>query len=203
MTDGKPASAESDMGAETVLVASFDTPNPVLTERYLAALQAFIARTGGGAAEGAASSVEQGVFGRFDNPVRAARCAVRAANEIRKLSGKHGDQDLFALRIGLATGADAHVDAVRLRNAAAPGEILAAPEIVPAIEGRVDVEKVDVTGRRDTEGRPISAYALTPTLTGQMFRYMPWSSPRRRLVGLAAAVALSVILVIGLLLSPT
>lgn len=195
MTDGKPVSAN----AGTVLAASFDTPNPALTERCLAALQAFIARAGGGAPEGIMSSAEDGVFGHFDNPLQAAQCAVRAALEIRKLSGQHGDDDVFALRIGLAAGADAHTASARLRDAAAPGEILAAPDIAPAIEGRVDVEKVDITGRRDAEGRPIEGYALTPTLTGQVFRYKPWTSPRKRQVGLAVALALIVVAVFGLL----
>ena len=195
MTNGKPASSETG----TVLAASFETPSPALTERCLAALQAFIARAGGGAAPGAVSDIDQGVFGGFDTPLRAARCAVRAAVEIRKLSGKFDDQDVFALRIGLATGADAHIEAARLRDAAAPGEILAAPDIIPTIEGRLDFDKVDVTGRSDATGRPIDAYALTPSLTGQVFRYMPWTSPRKRQIGLAVAAALMLIAALGLL----
>ena len=183
----------------TVLAASFEAPNRALTERYLAALQAFVARAGGRAPEGAVSSVDHGVFGKFDDPLRAARCAVRAAVEIRKLSGKHGDQDVFALRIGLAAGPDGHTEAARLRDAAAPGEILSARDIVPAIEGRIDVDKVDITGRRDAAGRPIDAFALTPTLTGSVFRYMPWTSPRKRLFGLAVAAALMLVAALGLL----
>jgi len=185
----------ADSGA--VLAASFDTPSPAMTERCLAAMQAFVARAGGGPVAAAASGLEQGVFARFDDALQAGRCAVRASVEIRKLSRQQGDSDIFALRIGLAAGANAHADAMRLRDAAAPGEILAAPDIVPAMEGRLDVEKVDISGRRDAEGRAIEGYALTPTLTGQVFRYMPWTSPRRRLIGLLVAGALIAIAVLG------
>ncbi len=104
---------------------------------------------------------------------------------------------MFALRIGLAAGPSAHVDAMHLRDAAAAGEILAAKGIVPAIEGRIDVEKVDISGRRDADGRRIEAFALTPTLTSQVFRYMPWTSPRRRLIGLIVAGALIAIALLG------
>jgi len=183
-----------------VLAASFDTPNPAMTERCLAALQAFITRAGGGPVDSATSGLEQGVFAQFDDVLRAGRCAVRASLEIRKLSRQQGDTDIFALRIGLAGGAGASADAMRLRDAAAPGEILAARDIVPMMEGQLDVEKVDISGRSDAEGHSIDAYALTPTLTGQVFRYMPWTSPRRRLIGLVVAGALIAIALVGRLL---
>ena len=106
---------------------------------------------------------------------------------------------MFALRIGLAAGPSASDQAARLRDAAAPGEILSARDLIPAIEGRVDFDKVDLAGRRDALGRPIDAYALTPAFSGQVFRYMPWTSPRKRQVGLLAALALMAIAVLGLL----
>ena len=66
MSDHKSAShLPSASGA--VLAASFDTPNPALTERCLAALQAFITRAGGGPVDGASSGLEQGVFAQFDD----------------------------------------------------------------------------------------------------------------------------------------
>lgn len=180
-----------------VLAASFETPNPAMTERCLAAMQAFVARAGGGPVAGAESGLEQGVIAGFEDALHAGRCAVRASVEIRKLSRQQGDNDIFGLRIGVAAGGNAPSDAKRLRDAAAPGEILAARDIVPAMEGRLDVEKVDISGRRDAEGLPIDAYALTPTLTGQVFRYMPWTSPRRRLIGLLVAAALIAIALLG------
>ena len=39
----------------------------------------------------------------------------------------------------------------------------------------------------------------TPTLTGSVFRYMPWTSPRKRLFGLAVAAALMLVAALGLL----
>ena len=196
MSDHIPAQAQAASN-DIVLAATFTTPDPRLTERCLAAMQAFVARAGGTAVEGVASGVEQGVIARFDDAVSAARCAVRASVELRKLSAQQGDRGALALHVGLATGDAA--TAVRLRDETAPGEIFAAPEIAHAIEGRVDVEKVDVSGRRDRAGQPIDAFALTPTLTSQVFRYMPWTSPGRRKIGLIFAVVLILIGIFGML----
>ena len=84
-----------------VLAASFLTPSPALPERCLAAMQAFVARAGGGPVDGVASGVEQGVIACFDDTLGAARCAVRASVEIRKLSAQQADRNTLALKIGL------------------------------------------------------------------------------------------------------
>lgn len=196
MSDHIPAHTQTRSN-DIVLAATFTTPDPRLTERCLVAMQAFVARAGGTAVEGVASGVEQGVIARFDNAVSAARCAVRASVELRKLSAQQGDRGALALHVGLATGdPDA---AMRLRDETAPGEIMVTPEIAQAVEGQVDVEKVDVRGRRDRHGEPLDAFALTPTLTGQVFRYMPWTTPGRRKIGLIFAAILILIGIIGML----
>ena len=196
MSDHNPAGQMASTPS-IVLAAAFTTPDPRLTERCLAAMQAFVARAGGEAVAGVPSGVAEGVIAQFGDAVSAARCAVRASVELRKLSAQQGDRGALALHVGLAAGDPDQ--AMRLRDASAPGEILVTPEIAQAVEGRVDVEKVDIRGRRDRHGDPIDGFALTPTLTSQVFRYMPWTTPGRRRIGLIVAAALIAIGVLGML----
>ncbi len=196
MSDHDPADRPAS-NPTIVFAASFTTPDPRLTERCLVAMQAFVARAGGEAVPGVASGVTEGVIAQFGDAVSAARCAVRASVELRKLSAQQGDRGALALHVGLAAGDPG--EAVRLRDAAAPGEILVTPKIGQAVEGQVDVEKVDIRGRRDPQGRPVEGFALTPSLTGLVFRYMPWTTPGRRKFGLIVAAILIVIGILGML----
>ncbi|MFP6758910.1 MAG: hypothetical protein VCC99_11935 [Alphaproteobacteria bacterium] len=130
---------------------------------------------------------------RFTDPIAAVACVLRYLADIEKMRG--GGRPIpttgrrFLHRFGIAQGDSGRARA--LRDAVAGDAIGTTGEIWAAIDGKLDVEARTVDREADT-------VILVATKIGKTFRYMPWTTPGRRRVGLILAALLIGAMVIGM-----
>ena len=124
----------------------------------------------------------------FGSPLAALRCALRITHDMALLTERAADP-VFGHAIGIAAGED---EAARIAAGIVDG-IAVSAAVRAAVEGEVDV--IFATG---ADGAVIA----TPMHQASgVFHFKPWTSPRRRRIGLAVAGALVVLMVIGLALT--
>ncbi len=167
----EPTAAPAQLKTVTVLAATLDgvgglDPEALrgIVDRFLDAVRTSVARYGG-TLDRFLGSEAVAVFGvpavHEDDALRAARAAV----ELREALTGEGE----AVRIGLATGealvaegdapvvGDVVAVAAALRDAAAPGGILAAEATLALIRDAVDAGAAVTVGTRALEARPLAA----------------------------------------------
>ena len=133
---------------------------------------------------------------RFTDPIAAVACVLRYLADVEKMRG--GGRPIpttgrrFLHRFGIAQGDSGRAGA--LRDAVAGDAIGTTAEIWAAIEGKLDVEARTVDREADT-------VILVATKIGTTFRYMPWTTPARRRLGLILAALLIGATVIGMAIS--
>lgn len=125
----------------------------------------------------------------FRSPLAALRCALRITHDMATLTARAADP-VPGLAIAIAEDED---QAARLASHVADA-IAVSAAVRAAVEG-----EVDVIFEAGADG---AAIATPMHQTGGIFHFKPWTSPRRRRVGLAVVAALVVLLVIGLALAP-
>lgn len=132
---------------------------------------------------------------RFADPVSAVACVLRYLADIEKMRGGGRPQPStgrkFSHYFGIAR--DDGKRAQALRDATAADAIGVTLDIWAVVEGKLDVEARAADGDADAD-----AVTLVPTKIGTTFRYMPWSTPGRRRLGLILAALLVVATMVGL-----
>jgi hypothetical protein len=169
-----------DRIGEAVMVTRDDGLPPALADAASSSLTLRIARAGG-----RAWRRDDGRLAvAFTSPLAALRCALRVRWDMRAM---FGDEHGFAMGIALAESEAADL------AARSESGLVVSTAIRNAVEGEVDV---------DYEPLGEDVWLTLPRHSGRgVFRFKPWTSPRRRRGGLIAAVVMIAVTVIGLLLS--
>lgn len=173
-----------DSLGEAVMVTRDNGLPPALADAANSSLTLRIARAGGRAWRRDDGHLSVA----FVSPLAAMRCALRVRWDTTAMfEGKHG----FAM--GIALGDAAEREAADLAALSERG-LVVSTGVRDAVEGEVDV---------DYEPHGENMWLTLPRHEGRgVFRFKPWTSPRRRRVGLFAAVVMIAATVIALALSP-
>jgi hypothetical protein len=168
-----------DRFGEAVMVTRDNGLPPALADAANSSLTLRIARAGGRARRRDDGHLSV----TFASPLAAMRCALRVRWDTTAMfEGKHG----FAMGIALDESEAADLAALTERG------LVVSTGVRDAVEGEVDV---------DYEPHGENMWLTLPRHEGRgVFRFKPWTSPRRRRVGLFAAVVMIAVTVAGLLL---
>ncbi len=169
-----------DKIGEAVMVTHDDALPPALADAAGSSLTLRIARAGGRAwrRDDGRLSVA------FASPLAAVRCALRVRWD---MTAMFGDEHAFAMGVALAESEAADLAAL------SESGLIVSTDVRDTVEGEVDV---------NYEPLGDSAWHALPRHSGRgVFRFKPWTSPRRRRAGLIAAVIMIAVTVAGLLLS--
>lgn len=167
--------------AALVIRAAGEAASGRLAETYL---RIFLARIAQGRGRASALEAERSAAA-FASPVHALGAALRIRYDLAGLDDKLAPELRRRFRIGVGAGGEADAEALCAR--AEPGGICADDATVAAAAGRLDFESRDLGPLRP--GAEARACAVAGTLTGRVFRYKPWTTPRRRRAALLAAGA--------------
>jgi hypothetical protein len=169
-----------DKSGEAVMVTRDDGLPPALADAANSSLTLRIARAGGRAWRRDDGSLSVA----FASPLTAVRCALRVNWDMTAMfSGEHG----FAMGIALAESEAAELATLSERG------LVVSTDIRDAVDSEVDV---------DYEACGENRWLALPRHEGRgIFRFKPWTSPRRRRGSLIAAAILIAITFFGLLFS--
>jgi hypothetical protein len=177
--------------ADAVLVAAAgaDTAPPALGKAWEASWRWRIARNRGRAE----TFTDARVVARFPGALRAVRCALAVEADLESVAQRLAQPASLAVRIGVAGTVD---EAAQLTELASADGLAVSGAVLAAVEGRFDLDAWPL------EGGPSGAVAVARGLRGRVFRFKPWTTRTRRVVGLIIAALLVAAVVIGLALSP-